>query len=431
MFALVDCNNFYVSCERVFQPQLEGVPVVVLSNNDGCLIARSDEAKNLGFAMGEPYYQARARLQEHHVEVFSSNYPLYGDMSRRVTQVLTQFSPEVEVYSIDESFLDLSGQLYLFPDLADCAAAVRAAVRQQTGIPVCVGVAPTKTLAKLANRLARHTSTGVLVLNTPEQRAAALAATPVEKIWGIGRRYAPKLLAQNIQTAADLVAMPEAWARRHLGGVVGVRLWRELRGEVCLALHAGGGEEATAAPVRHSVTCTRSFGRPQTGLGPLAEAMAMFVERAAERLRRQGLSAHLLTIILGTNRFTAGGPHTQTLVLPLTTATNDTAALTKTALRALRQLRQAGVAYQRAGVLLSGLEPAGCAQLDLFGASAKDQEQRQQLMATLDGLNQRFGRSMVQLAAAGTAQSRQVWGGRQARRSPAFTTSWDELWTVG
>src|SRR5690349_2005861 len=162
MFALVDCNNFYVSCERVFQPQLEGVPVVVLSNNDGCLIARSDEAKALGFAMGEPYYQARARLQEHHVEVFSSNYPLYGDMSRRVTQVLTQFSPEVEVYSIDESFLDLSGQQYLFSDLADCATAVRAAVRQQTGIPVCVGVAPTKILAKLANRLARHTPAGVL-----------------------------------------------------------------------------------------------------------------------------------------------------------------------------------------------------------------------------------------------------------------------------
>ncbi|WP_303310934.1 Y-family DNA polymerase [Hymenobacter sp. BT730] len=430
MFALVDCNNFYVSCERVFQPQLEGIPVVVLSNNDGCLIARSDEAKSLGFAMGEPYYQARPRLQEHAVQVFSSNYPLYGDMSRRVMQVLSQFSPEVEVYSIDESFLDLSGQNYLFPDLTDCALAVQTAVRQQTGIPVCVGVAPTKTLAKLANRLARHTN-GVLVLATPEQQAAALAATPVGKIWGIGRRYAPKLQAQDIQTAADLVAMPEAWVRRHLGGVVGVRLWRELRGELCLALHAGGGEEPDAAPRRHSVTHTRSFGRPQNGLGPLTEAIATFVERGAEKLRKQGLSAHLLTVILGTNRFTAGGPHTQTLVLPLTTATNDTTALTKAALRALRQLRQPGTAYQRAGVLLSGLEPAGCAQLDLFGASSKEQEQRQHLMTTLDALNHRFGRSMVKLAAAGTAQSQQVWHGRQANRSPAYTTSWKDLRTVG
>lgn len=234
MYALVDCNNFYVSCERVFAPHLAGRPVVVLSNNDGCLISRSDEAKALGLKMGEPYHHVRPLLEQQQVRVFSSNYALYGDMSRRVVQVLGPFAAEIEIYSIDEAFMDFSGMGLLAPDLPAYAAQVRRTVQQHTGIPVCVGIAPTKTLAKLANRLARRQgTTGVLVLATVPEWQAALAQVLVESIWGVGRRYARKLQEMGIVTGADLAALPEAWLRRHLGGVVGQRLWRELHGQPC------------------------------------------------------------------------------------------------------------------------------------------------------------------------------------------------------
>ena len=374
MYALVDCNNFYVSCERVFAPRLEGRPVVVLSNNDGCLISRSDEAKALGFAMGEPYHLARPRLAQHGVRVFSSNYGLYGDMSRRVVQVLGGFAAGVEVYSIDEAFLDFSGLHLLAPDLRAYGAEVRTRVRQHTGIPTCVGIAPTKTLAKLANRLARkHGTDGVLLLDTPARWQAALAEASVESIWGVGRRYARKLLELNIGTGAALAALPEAWLRRHLGGVVGQRLWRELHGQPCLDWNPAEWDddgEARPAPgaARHSVTCTRSFGRPQHEPAALAEALATFAAKAAEKLRRHGLAAHLVTVILGTDRHAPdAGPSTHTAVLSLPTATLDTSRLTQAALQGLARLRRPGVAYHRAGVLLSGLERPGSAQLDLFG----------------------------------------------------------------
>lgn len=276
MVALVDCNNFYVSCERVFQPRLEGRPVVVLSNNDSCLISRSDEAKQLGFAMGEAYFKARGRLHAHGVTVFSSNYPLYGDMSRRVMAILSQFSPELEVYSIDESFLNLDGLRYYAPEgLLAYAHRIRYTVRQQAGIPTAIGIAPTKVLAKLANRLARRLpeTERVWVLATEEQQRAALAATPVEEIWGIGRRYAAKLRLHQVGTAAQLTAMPEAWVRRHLGGVAGVRLWRELRGEKVLPWHGGTllpeeGERTQPARPGHSVMCTRVSAGRKRRLGP-------------------------------------------------------------------------------------------------------------------------------------------------------------------
>ena len=314
-------------------------------------------------------------------------------------------------------------------------------MRQHTGIPTCVGVAPTKTLAKLANRLARKLGTsGVLVLATAAQWQAALAQVPVGTVWGVGRRYARKLTELGIATGADLAALPEAWLRRHLGGVVGQRLWRELHGQPCLEWNPAEWDEDdqlhSGAASRHSVTCTRSFGRPQQEAAVLAEAMATFVARAAEKLRQHGRAAHLVTVLLGTNRFApTAGPATHTTVVSLATATNDTTLLTQAALHGLRQLRRSGVAYQRAGVLLSGLETAGQAQLDLFAASA-DHERRQQLMTTLDLLNARFGRQLVRLAATGVAQSptgkspEPAWAGRAAHRSPLYTTAWDELWEV-
>ena len=441
MYALVDCNNFYVSCERVFAPRLEGRPVVVLSNNDGCLISRSDEAKALGFAMGEPYHLARPRLTQHDVQVFSSNYGLYGDMSRRVVQVLSGFAADVEVYSIDEAFLDFSGLRLLAPDLLAHGAQVKARVLAHTGIPTCVGIAPTKTLAKLANRLARrHGTNGVLLLDTPARWQAALAEASVESIWGVGRRYARKLLDMNVTTGAALAALPEAWLRRHLGGVVGQRLWRELHGQPCLDWNPAewdddGELRAPTGAARHSVTCTRSFGRPQHEPAALAEAVATFAAKAAEKLRRHGLGAHLVTVILGTDKYApAGGPSTHTACVSLPAATSDTSQLTRASLQGLARLRQPGTTYHRAGVLLSGLERPGSAQLGLFEPAATlVPPQRAQLMATLDQLNGRFGRAVVRLAAmgGGTGSHPPAWAGRAAHRSPLYTTSWEGLWQLG
>ncbi|MBF9239926.1 Y-family DNA polymerase [Hymenobacter sp. BT683] len=442
MYALVDCNNFYVSCERVFAPNLEGKPVVVLSNNDGCLIARSQEAKDLGLKMGEPYHLVRPLLEQHQVRVFSSNYALYGDMSRRVMQVLSRFTAGVEVYSIDEAFLDFSGMSLLAPDLLAYGQRVQRTVARDTGIPTCVGMAPTKTLAKLANRLARKLGTeGVLAFHTEAQWKNALAHVPVDTIWGVGRRYGRKLNELGIGTGADLAAMPEHWLRRHMGGVVGQRLWRELHGQPCLEWNPAQWDEkehsAPSTAGRHSVTCTRSFGRPQYDAVVLNEAVATFAAKAAEKLRRHGLAAHLVTVILGTDRYAAlAGPKTYHAVISLPTGSNDTGTLTQAALRGLQQLRREGMAYHRAGVLLSGVEPVGQVQLGLFSGSAADQQRSQQLMKTVDKLNARFGRQFVHLAATGTHKELDgqhkapVWAGRSAHRSPLYTTGWGELWQL-
>lgn len=439
MYALVDCNNFYVSCERVFRPRLEGRPVVVLSNNDGCLISRSDEAKALGLKMGEPYHLIRPTLEQQGVQVFSSNYGLYGDMSRRVMQVLGSFSPQVEVYSIDEAFLSLAGLRYTAPSLPAYAQQIRETVLRYVGIPTCVGVAATKTLAKLANRLARRQApeTRTLVLATPADCASALACTAVQDVWGIGRRYAAKLHECGITTAADLAAQPESWVRRHLGGVVGVRLWHELHGRPCLEFdpHALSNDDGHALPAggrpRHSVTCTRSFGRPQHSLAVLSEAVASFASRAAEKLRQQQQAAHLVTVLLGTDRYkTSGGPATTSSTVSLLTATNDTGELLQVARTALQRLYRPGTPYTRAGVLLCGLETAGQQQVSLFGPTPEQRHQRQQLMTTLDALNRKFGRGRVGYAAAGLPAATAGWKGRSALRSSLYTTSWDELWQI-
>jgi DNA polymerase V len=442
MYALVDCNNFYVSCERVFSPHLEGKPVVVLSNNDGCLIARSQEAKDLGLKMGEPYHLVRPLLEQHQVHVFSSNYGLYGDMSRRVVRVLSEFSVGVEVYSIDEAFLDFHGLGLLQKDLHAYGVQVKNTVKRDTGIPTCVGIAPTKTLAKLANRLAKkHGTNGVLLLETEARWQKALALTPVEDIWGVGRRYARKLYDMDIRTGAALAAMPEHWMRRHMGGVVGQRLWRELHGQPCLEWNPAEWDDhdelQPAHASRHSVTCTRSFGRPQHDAAVLSEAVACFAAKAAEKLRKHDLVAHLVTVILGTDKFAASaGPTTHSVAVTLSHASYDVSVLTQAALQGLCRLRRPGVAYHRAGVLFNGLEPAGQGQLGLFSGTAADQQRSQQLMKTLDNLNARFGRQLVRLAAAGVAKKpdgkpkEPAWAGRSAHRSPLYTTGWGELWQL-
>jgi DNA polymerase V len=437
MFALVDCNNFYASCERVFRPELEGRPVVVLSNNDGCIIARSNEAKALGLKMGEPYFQVKELLRQHDVAVCSSNYELYGDMSRRVMWYLGQVAPELEVYSIDEAFLNLSGMTHYLGDLTEYGARVRADVLQRTGIPVCVGMAPTKTLAKLANRVAKANckvarptlaGSGVLCLDTDDKRQEALAKVGVEDVWGVGHQYATKLYTAGYRTAADLAACPLPWARKNLGGVVGMRLVRELQGYPCLSMEPSedGGQ------ARKSIACTRSFGKPVTEFEDIMGAVATFVSRAAEKLRRQGSVARVLTVFVSTNRYgNEPPPYTRSALVTLPVASDDTLELAAQARMLLGKVWRPGTRYKKAGVMLDGLERAGQQQLGLFELPAAVTGKRVELMGTLDALNRRFGKGAVVVGSASVRKGTgAAWAMNREQKSPAYTTSWGELWRV-
>jgi DNA polymerase V len=407
---LCDGNNFYVSCERVFNPKLEGQPVIVLSNNDGCCVARSNEAKALGIKMGTPVFQIQTLIEQHQIQVFSSNYALYGDLSNRVMQTLHNFTPEVEVYSIDEAFLGFSGAVS-----ETALATIRATVKCWTGIPVSLGLATTKTLAKIANRLAKQRD-GVYILDRPEP---VLAELPVSDLWGIGRQSTKKLKAHGITTALDLQQADLRWIRQQMG-IVGVRIVQELRGIPCLPLEL-------VPPPRKTCCVSRSFGRPVTELQELREAIATHTTRAAYKLRRDDLTASLLTVFIATNRFSQDEPYYRnaaTVGLPC--PTNDAIALTKTALRALEPLYQEGYRYQKAGVWLSELSPANQVQRDLF-INPQDQEKARKLMTVMDALNQHFGAGKVRCAAEGMQRS---WQTRAQRRSPRYTTRWDELLSV-
>src|SRR6476661_3891670 len=429
MFGLVDCNNFYASCERVFRPELEGRPVVILSNNDGCVVARSQEAKALGLKMGDPYFQVKEQFEKRGGVACSSNYELYGDMSRRVMWYLQQRAPAVEIYSVDEAFLDWHGMQRHF-DLASWAGEVRGAVRQRTGIPVCVGVAPTKTLAKLANRLAKlanlaNSGSGVVVLDDDEQRREALARGAVEDIWGVGRKNADKLYAVGVRTAAQLAGVGDAWARKNLGGVVGARLLHELRGFSCSGV-------IVEDEVRKSVCKSRSFGQVLSDLEQVAGAVATHAARAGEVLRHDGLAAQLLTVFVETSRFANLPPpysHSAQLTLPV--ATDDTLTLTKWARRGLERIWRPGLRYVKAGIVLDGLERAGSnQQASLFG-NVDTSPNRDKLMGALDALNGRFGSGAVKVAAAVPAPGRaEAWSMKRDAKSPAFTTKWPELWQV-
>ncbi|MBT9395246.1 Y-family DNA polymerase [Hymenobacter sp. NST-14] len=443
MYGLVDGNNFYVSCERVFQPRLEGRPVVVLSNNDGNVVSRSAEAKQLGIAMGAPFFEVRELLRRHQGQALSSNYPLYGDMSRRVMARLAAHVPAVEVYSIDEAFLDLHGLTAFCGTLDARARRIRQDVLRCTGIPTCVGMGPTKTLAKVANRLAKkHPELqGLLRLDTPGRCERALRALPVADVWGIGRQYAGKLHAQGLRTAWDLSQVSEAWARRQLGGVVGWRLVQELRGQPCQDLNPS--EDGTLA--RQSLSCSRSFGQRLSELDDLWGAVSTYLSRAAEKLRAQNHQAHILTVYISQDRYDPllAPPYTRSATLTLPAGpTSDTLQLLGYARRLLTTLHQPGHRYVKAGVVLDGLEPAGRGQqLDLFAPApvaltpAPDPARARQLMGALDALNRQFGRGTVRSAAslprpAAPAQPAAPWLGRAAFRSPAYTTRLEDLLLV-
>ncbi|MEW6247567.1 MAG: Y-family DNA polymerase [Nitrospirota bacterium] len=414
VFALVDCNNFYVSCERVFNPSLEGRPVVVLSNNDGCVVSRSDEAKALGITVGVPVYQIRALIRTHGVRLLSSNYALYGDMSRRVMETLEQFSPEVEVYSIDEAFLNLSGLSRI--NRTEYGRRILMTVKQWTGLPVSVGIAATKTLAKLATRFAKRAAegAGVLDLTDTPNREHVLAEAAVGGIWGLGESAARRLESHGICTALQLRDADEGWIGKHLG-VVGLRLVRELRGLSCFSVEG-------CPPPKQGIAVSRTFGRPVESLEELCEAVAAYTARAGEKLRRERLLAGGLWVFLTTTRLTDDSRDSQSVFLDLPVPTEDTGDLIRYALRGVERAFTAGCRYKKAGVVLTELTPADRRQIDLFDAT--DREKSRRLMQTLDRLNQRMGAGTIRYAAAGLAQP---WQAKFAHRSPAYTTNWQDL----
>jgi DNA polymerase V len=423
MIGIVDCNSFYCSCERLFKPDLLHKPVVVLSNNDGCIISRSDEAKAVGIEMGSPYFMQKNDLKKNGVITFSSNYHLYGDLSWRVMETLRTMLPEgcVEVYSVDESFIDLA---HIEPNaLSSFTVSLKNIIEQWTGISVSIGVAPTKALSKVANRLAKKNKqvTGcVLILNTDKKITQALQKTPIADVWGIGYQYAKKLSNYGINTAYDLTLRTENWAHQELGGVVGARLFRELKGFSCIDMQS---ERVT----KHMIATTRMFGNPVTTLHELEEAVATYTARAAEKLRRQHAAARGITVLIVPKQEVKGsyyrhGPTKSGAVrLPLATAlTNE---LVKAALELVRSLFEAGKTYKKAGVILSDIVPETVIQGNLF-AQAPDNTKARALMEAIDNINFSMRGDILKFAASGTTRN---WKMRQEMRSPRYTTRWEEL----
>ena len=404
MLALVDCNNFYASCERVFNPSLEGVPIVVLSNNDGCAVARSNEAKALGIKMGEPYFKIKALCQWRKVQVFSSNYELYGDLSRRVTHVLRQFSPQIEVYSIDESFLYLDE---LENPLA-FAEELRRTVKQWTGIPVSIGLGPTKTLTKLANRVAKKSGTGCLVANEK-----MFPDIEVQDVWGIGRRLSRKLRELGIRTVEKLVATSPVILRR-IGGVQLERTLRELQGIRCWGM-----EESQP---RQNMCSSRSFGHPVTKLSDMEEALTSYVMNAVKRMRSQDSQATGIQVFIETNPFKDTPQHHDSRSATLSEATDDLLSINSVALKLLRQVFREGFAYKKCGVLLLGLEPRKLRQAHLFPAI--DMEKRAKLNTAMDIIHEQYGNRALFPACRGVHQT---WKMRRNQSSPRWTTQWDEI----
>lgn len=421
--ALVDCNNFYVSCERAFQVALHKKPVVVLSNNDGCIVARSNEAKLLGIQMGQPVFQCQDIIQRHHVQVFSSNYSLYADMSARIMRVLSQIAPTVEVYSIDEAFLDLSS--LIIDDLSEFGQILKAKVMQLTGIPVSVGIAPTKSLAKVATETAKlqtHYEGVVSLCHLSEEEIDSFLTTiPIEDVWGIGRKYALFLTNYGIQTARDLKYADQRWIRRHLT-VTGERIVLELRGITCLPV------ESRILP-KKGIMCAKTFGKTVNTQDELAEAVATYTARVAEKLRAQDSLAASLTVFLQTDRFKTEQPHyanSFTVDLPFPTA--FTPELMRAALTGLHAVYRPGYHYKKAGVMLGHITSGETVQPDLFGVFSPTLHTRQErLMFIVDALNRIYGSDTLSFAVQGRERA---WAMRQRRRSPRFTTRWNEILTV-
>lgn len=418
MFGLIDCNNFYVSCERVFNAKLEGKPVVVLSNNDGCVIARSNEAKALGIKMGALAFEMQDFFDKNKVEVFSSNYALYGDMSNRVMTTIAEMVPGMEVYSIDEAFIDFRNMPY--ENLEELAKKIRATVKQYTGIPVSIGISPTKTLAKIANCYAKKyfPQKGVYQIDSDTDAEIALVNTPIEEVWGIGYRYAKMLNENNIFNALQLTQAKEEWIRQKMS-VVGVRMLRELQGEVCYSL------ENEPEP-KKGICVSRSFGKSSKDVKIITEAVSTFAARVGEKLRKQKSCAHILHVFLYTNQHRAEEPqYFNSKVLQLPTSTASTFEIIRYALRGLELIFKPGYNYKKVGVMISGIVPENQVQISLFDARKRELDAK--AMKAMDALNRTMGRDTVKVATQGFGRG---WELRQERKSQCYTTRWQDILEV-
>lgn len=413
LFALIDCNNFYVSCERVFRPHLEGRPVVVLSNNDGCAVARSNEVKRLGVKMGAPLFEFKELVQRYQIEVLSSNYALYGDMSRRVMSILSSFSPDYEIYSIDEIFLNLEGFEHL--DLIAYGKMIQATILQWTGIPVSVGIGSTKTLAKAANHIAKKNPfhRGVYYLQA-QSRQEKLTSLKVSDVWGVGPRWAKRLESLGVSTAYDLACQDYRYIKQQFN-VVLARTVLELQGLSCMPL------EQVAA--RKQIRVSRSFGRPVTDFNTLRQALTNFAARAAEKLRSQQSLTQGVLVFVSTNRFNPNQKqYHNAIAINLPVETDDSVMLIKAAVQGLRAIYKEDYYYKKTGVMLLDLRQERCGQQDMI--TRIDIAKRQKLMHALDDCNQTFGKKTLHFASEGFTTQ---WRMRQENKTPRYTSCWDEL----
>lgn len=428
MFALVDGNNFYVSCERVFRPSLEGIPVVVLSNNDGCAIARSNEAKALGIKMAQPWHEIRHLEESAGLVALSANFALYGDMSDRMMSLAAGLGPTQEIYSIDESFIGLDG---VPGDLKARALAIRSRILRWVGIPCCVGIAPTKTLAKFANQVAKsaerkpgsfpaeHAQACDLSKMQRAQVEELLAAADVGEIWGIGPRISRQLREGSIATALDLSRLDPATAKARFSVVV-ERTVRELRGTPCIGLEDAPGP-------KQQIACTRSFGSPVMDFGQLAEAVSEFASRAAEKLRSQSSHACEVLVFIRTSPFRKDPQYSRSIIVPLRRPCSDTSAIVDAALMGLRAIYQPGFKLAKAGVMLMDLQPEGRQQLELDLGESEEGRSRAKLMQALDAVNDRWGKGSLKVGSAKVGGAPRDWSMKQQRRTPAYTTEWEEM----
>ncbi|MEZ0006202.1 DNA polymerase V [Flavobacterium sp. 28YEA47A] len=419
MYALVDCNNFYASCERVFQPQYNGKPVVVLSNNDGCIISRSDEAKALGVPMGAPEFKAREMLRQNNIKVFSSNYALYGDMSRRAMNVLNKFTPYVEVYSIDEAFLNFEGMN--ISDYDSYGKQIKNTLLKGLSLPVCIGFAPTKALSKVANKIARkypERTNGVYVIDTEEKRVKALRWTKIEDVWGIGYRMKKKMKAKNILTAYDFTEpYHESWIKKEMG-VTGLRLRKELLGESILGIEEPGNKK--------SIAITRSFPKQLTEFDALRERVSTFASVCAEKLRLQNSCCHTVVVMLATSEHkTPTTKHYYHNAVTLPFGTDSTLTINQAAIRILEKLYEEhkGQRFQKAGVIVTQLINTNEKQLHLF---EEENPKHHQLMKAIDKINTKIGDRKVKLG----SQDSKTWNMKQNMLSPKYTTRLDQILVV-
>ena len=416
MFALIDCNNFYASCERLFNPKMVNRPVVVLSNNDGCVIARSNEAKTVGIKMGQPMFEIKEIVERENVAVFSSNYTLYGDISARVMQTIQSLVDEVEVYSIDEAFADLTG--FVHHDLNLLGDDIRTRVFQWVGIPVSVGIAPTKTLAKIANHIAKKQKQygGVCVLKSPEDIEAALKQFPIEDVWGVGRRTAKHLQNFGVKSAYDFSIMNEAWVRSNFT-VTGLRMVKELNGYSCIPM-------SQMVPPKKTICTSRSFGKMVKDFDVLAEAVANYAARCGEKLRKQKSCANMLLVFVNTNPFrTDLKQYTRHVFIPLPVASSSSSELIHYALLGLQTIFKEGYSYKKAGVIVSEIVSENQVQQNLF--DEVDRTKQAKLMAALDLLNSKMGRDVVRISSQGT--DKKEWKLRRDLLSPSYTSQWSDI----